>query len=130
VFAGGAAAQTAPPERVVYHLDRPEPGAQRAGLRKIQNHLNAKGAHRLDIIVVVRGEAVDMFRDIDANRGFKDRVRHLKAEGVRFEVCAASMARRGLDLEDLYEVEPEDIVPNGLERLVRLQEAGYTYIKP
>lgn len=71
-----------------------------------------------------------MFRDIDANRGLKDRVRHLKAQGVRFELCAASLARRGLDLEDLYEAEPEDIVPNGLERLVRLQEQGYAYVKP
>jgi intracellular sulfur oxidation DsrE/DsrF family protein len=130
LLTGPVAAQDAAPEKVVYHLDQGEPDAQRTGLRVIQNHIKTEGAFRLDIIVVVRGEAVEMFQDIDANRGLKARVRHLKSQGVRFEVCAASMARRGLDLEDLYEIDPHEIVPNGLERLVRLQENGYTYVKP
>jgi intracellular sulfur oxidation DsrE/DsrF family protein len=130
LLAGAATAQKAEPEKVVYHLDQSEPAAQRTGLRVIQNHIKTEGAQRLDLIVVVRGDAVDMFRDIDANRGLKARIRHLKSQGVRFEVCAASMARRELDLEDLYEVDADEIAPNGLERLLRLQEEGYTYVKP
>lgn len=119
-----------PPERVVYHLDSPDPARQRTALRMIQTLLDLKGAHRLDVVVVAGRGAVTMFEDIDGNRVLKQRVRHLKSQGVRFELDATSLARRDLALSDLYETEPDDIVPNALQRLVRLQEQGYAYVKP
>ena len=46
-------------------------------------------------------------------------------------MCNNTLVGRDISWEDdLYDVWEEDIVPSGVAELSRLQQMGYTYIKP
>lgn len=130
-------------DRVVYHIDDPDPKRQRAALNIVRNHLNDVGDEQLDVRVVVQGHGVSMLvlpeftdglaGDTVGQAGDRVQVRidNLKTRGVRFTVCNNSLERRQIDARThLYDVEDGDIVSSGLAELVRLQRHGYTYIKP
>jgi intracellular sulfur oxidation DsrE/DsrF family protein len=58
-------------------------------------------------------------------------VASLKGQNVSFHVCNNTLVGREISYEtDLYDVWEEDIVPSGVAELSRLQQEGYTYIKP
>ncbi|MCB1791629.1 MAG: DsrE family protein [Gammaproteobacteria bacterium] len=138
-----AAAPESARQKVVYHISDADPERQRAALSNIQNHLNDSGDDALEIEVVVQGDGVtllllpgtypDLPRNLvpNATDQVQIRIENLKIRGVHFEVCASSLKRRGIDDSGrLFDVDADDIVPSGLAELVRLQHAGFTYIKP
>ena len=56
---------------------------------------------------------------------------NLKTQHVAFNVCNNTLVGRKIDYsKDLFEVFEDDIVPSGVAELSRLQQMGYTYIKP
>ena len=58
-------------------------------------------------------------------------VASLKSQNVAFHVCNNTLKGRKIDYnKDLFDVYEEDIVPSGVAELSRLQQMGYTYIKP
>ncbi len=129
--------------RVVYHINGSDPAHQAFALRNVQNHIKVEGADHLDVRVVLHGDGLsllllpealghlDTFRHANATGQMIARVDTLKDQGVRFEICGATVKRRGVDVQnDLYGVEPEDIVDSGVAQLARLQQRGYIYIKP
>ncbi len=129
--------------RVVYHINDSDPAHQAYALHTVQNHIDAEGADHLDIRVVLHGDGLSMlllpealghlksFPRANADGQMIAWVDILKDQGVRFEVCGATLRRRGVDVDsDLYGVEPEDIVDSGVAELARLQQRGYIYIKP
>jgi hypothetical protein len=129
--------------RVVYHINDSDPAHQAYALRTVQNHIDAEGADHLDIRVVLHGNGLSMlllpeafghlksFPRANADGQMIAWVDTLKDQGVRFEVCGATLRRRGVDAEsDLYGVEPDEIVDSGVAELARLQQRGYIYIKP
>ena len=128
-------------QRVAYHIDTGDFERQRTALRNVTNHLNDIGDERLDIRVVVQGNGVSMLllpdaaTDLAVAGNATDQVQvlidNLKVRGVRFVVCGSSLRRRNILTADrLYDVAADDLVDSGLAELVRLQEHGYTYIKP
>lgn len=141
-FVGAAwAAPTDTRERVVYHIDAGDPERQRTALRIVSNHLNDVGDDRLDVHIVLQGNGVTMLllpdsgtsSAVDANAGDRMQVgvEDLKIRGVSFHVCGNSLTRRNIhSIDRLYDVSRDDIVDSGLAELVRLQNDGYTYIKP
>ncbi|HHN72696.1 MAG TPA: hypothetical protein ENK13_01275, partial [Thermopetrobacter sp.] len=103
----------------------------RGALRNIQNHINAVGADKLEVKVVLHGNGVNLLKVALKDDGLKTRITGLKSQNVEFLVCANTLRGRKIDYEkDLFDVFKEDIVPSGVAELGRLQLAGYAYIKP
>ena len=143
MFAGQAAAgDYYGKQKVVYHINYDNPKQQAGALRNIQNHINAVGAENLDLKVVLHGNGLSMLLDPAAMshvKGFKTangdqnmtaKVANLKNQGVNFAICKNTMTGRKVELTDLYDVDEADIVPSGVAQLSKLQQEGYTYVKP
>ena len=116
-------------QKVVYHVDTPK--QQSAAMRNIQNHINAVGADDLDLVVVMHGRGVSLLKKANEDMNFQSKVVNLKGQNVRFQVCSNTLRGKKIDYEtDLFDVTEADIVPSGVAELARLQQQGYTYIKP
>lgn len=135
LFAGVAGAQERyGKQKVVYHINYDggkDDKAYRAALQNIQNHINAVGAQNIDVKVVMHGNGLGVLKDAVANEKLRGQVAALKSQNVGFQVCNNTLKGRKISYEkDLFDVYKEDIVPSGVAELSRLQQMGYTYIKP
>lgn len=121
-------------QKVVYHINYnggEDDKAYRAAMRNIQNHINAVGRDNIDVKVVLHGNGVNLLRDAVGDQKVQQDVLSLRAQQVRFQVCDNTLKGRKISYEnDLFEVFEEDIVPSGVAEISRLQQMGYTYIKP
>ena len=141
LFSGAALAGSYGKQKVVYHINYDNSKQQAGALRNIQNHINAVGKENLDFKVVMHGKGLSLLLEPDAAADTKlklgnatekqqNTVSNLKDQGVNFSVCANTLKGKKIDLEDLYDVTKADIVPSGVAELSKLQQEGYTYIKP
>ena len=130
-------------QKVVYHINGDDPKQQMGALRNIQNHINAIGADKLDLKVVLHGNGLSLLLDpasMGEVKGFKNAnatevmnaaVDSLRTQGVQFQVCENTVKGRNVQVDrDLYLVTQGDIVPSGVAQLAILQGQGYAYIKP
>jgi intracellular sulfur oxidation DsrE/DsrF family protein len=121
-------------QKVVYHINYPggeNDKKYRGAMRNIQNHINAVGAENMDIKVVLHGNGVALLKSAVGDDKLQMNVTSLKSQNVDFHVCNNTLVGRKIDYEnDLFEVFEESIVPSGVAELSRLQQMGYTYIKP
>jgi len=120
-------------QKVVYHINYPggkEDKKYKGAMRNIQNHINAVGAENMDIKVVVHGNGIAMMQSASKKGKVQTAMAGLKSQSVSFQVCANTLKGKKIHSKDLYEVFDEDIVPSGVAELSRLQQMGYTYIKP
>lgn len=118
-------------QKVVYHINYDDKKKQAGAMRNIQNHINAVGAENLDLKVVLHGNGVSLLKTANEDPDFESKVINLKSQHVSFNVCNNTLKGKKIDYEsDLFEVEESDIVPSGVAELARLQQEGYTYIKP
>lgn len=121
-------------QKVVYHINLPggDNGKYYKGaLRNIQNHINAVGKDNIEVKIVMHGNGVGLLQFAKKDLTFQGNVTNLKTQNVKFEVCANTLKGRKIDKDkDLFEVYDEDIVPSGVAELSRLQQMGYTYVKP
>ncbi|MBM3564685.1 MAG: hypothetical protein FJX42_01045 [Alphaproteobacteria bacterium] len=127
-------AQNPPKHKVVYHINYKggEKGAAyMAAMGNIQNHINAVGADKIDLKVVMHGDGLEILKDAKTDPKIQDRVKGLKAQQVDFAVCKNTLVGRKIDYKkDLFDVSEGDIVPSGVAELAILQSKGYAYIKP
>jgi intracellular sulfur oxidation DsrE/DsrF family protein len=128
-------------QKVVYHVNFDDAATQKAALGNIQNHISAVGAENVEVKVVMHGDGISLLLEPDAVEGTKmkagnatgdqqAKISGLKDQGVAFEICANTLKGREVPLDALYDAEESDIVPSGVAELSRLQQMGYTYIKP
>lgn len=130
-------------QKVVYHINYDNPKKQGGALRNIQNHINAVGAENLDLKVVLHGnglsilldpdslEKLKKFKHANADEKMTAKIDNLKSQGVAFNVCANTVRGRKVDVDtDLHNVDKGDIVPSGVAEVARLQQMGYSYVKP
>lgn len=121
-------------QKVVYHINYdggPESKAYKGAMRNIQNHINAVGAENMDIKVVLHGNGLGLLMAANSDESVQTVVASLKGQNVGFQVCNNTLQGRKISYEDdLYDVWEQDIVPSGVAELSRLQQMGYTYIKP
>jgi len=130
-------------QKVVYHINYDNPKMQTGALRNIQNHINAVGADNLDLKVVLHGnglalllepdslEKLKKFKHANADDTMTAKIDSLKNQGIEFNVCENTVKGRKVDVDtDLYNVEKKDIVPSGVAEVARLQQMGYSYVKP
>jgi len=128
-------------QKVVYHLNSDDVATQKAALGNIQNQINAVGVENIEVKVVMHGDGVSLVLEPDALEGTKmkaanatpemeAKIAGLKQQGVKFEVCGNTLKGRNIPMIGLYDTSEADIVPSGVAELSRLQQMGYTYIKP
>lgn len=121
-------------QKVVYHIngDGGENGKlYKAALQNVRNHLDAVGAGNVELKVVLHGDGLGLLMKAMTDKALESAVVGLKNEKVAFNVCNFTIERRKINPDkDLFEVFAEDIVPSGVAELARLQQLGYTYIKP
>jgi intracellular sulfur oxidation DsrE/DsrF family protein len=130
-------------QKVVYHINYDNPKKQAGALRNIQNHINAVGAENLDLKVVLHGNGLALllepdslaklkkFKHANADDTMTAKIDNLKNQGIEFNVCANTVRGRKVDVDtDLYNVDKADIVPSGVAEVARLQQMGYSYVKP
>lgn len=130
-------------QKVVYHINYDNPKMQAGALRNIQNHINAVGAENLDLKVVLHGNGLALllepdslaklnkFKHANADDTMTAKIDSLKNQGIEFNVCENTVKGRKVDVDsDLYNVEKKDIVPSGVAEVARLQQMGYSYVKP
>ena len=97
----------------------------------------------MDVKVVLHGNGLALllypeslpnlkkFKEANANEVMTAKIDGLKNQGVAFNVCENTVKGRKVNVDnDLYNVDPKDIVPSGVAELSHLQQQGYTYIKP
>ena len=130
-------------QKVVYHINYDNPKMQTGALRNIQNHINAVGADNLDLKVVLHGNGLALllepdslaklnkFKHANADDTMTAKIDGLKNQGIIFNVCENTVKGRKVDVDtDLYNVEKKDIVSSGVAEVARLQQMGYSYVKP
>lgn len=120
-------------QKVVYHINYPggkEDKKYKGAMRNIQNHINAVGAKKLDIKVVIHGNGIFMMKSAKGAGKLQSAIASLKSQDVNFSVCANTLKGKKIGQDELYEVFDNDIVPSGVAELSHLQQKGYTYIKP
>lgn len=127
------AAKTPEKQKAVYHINYKggeNDSAYIAALRNVNNHIQAVGADKVDIKVVMHANGLDILKNAKSNEMLRGQVQGLKAQNVAFQVCENTMVRNKIDMKELYDTTKDDIVPSGVAELARLQNLGYAYIKP
>lgn len=117
--------------RIVYHLT--EPGAEKAKavLGNIRNHVRGvKGWEHIEALeLVVHGPALKTFIRADMDPEVKRALETLQTEGLAFGACGNTIKGLKITLADLPEGTRE-LPQGGVVRVMELQEAGYSYIRP
>ena len=118
-------------QKVVYHINYDDQKRLNGTLRNIQNHINAVGKENLDLRVVLHGKGVTLLVYAKDDLVLQEKIDNLKAQGIKFNICANTLRGRKLDYKkDLFEVTEQDIVPSGVAEIAALEAKGYVYLKP
>jgi hypothetical protein len=118
-------------QKVVYHINYNDEAQLNAALGNVKNHIEAVGPDKIEVIVVMHGNGVDLLKIANTNLDMQQKVIGLKKEGVAFEVCNNTLVKKKINYKnDLFDVSQKDIVPSGVAEVANLQQKGYAYIKP
>ncbi|WP_026279722.1 DsrE family protein [Thioalkalivibrio sp. ALJ16] len=118
-------------QKVVYHVNHNDEQRQMGAMRNIQNHINAVGADRMSIKVVMHGPGLSLLRHANDNQDLAAFIDQLKMQDVAFQICNNTVVNQNIDLaNDLYDAAEGDIIPSGVAHLSHLQHQGYTYVRP
>lgn len=121
------------PQKVVYHLNEDGGFFGRSFKKLVQvanNHVDAVGAGRLDLRIVLQGDGVNLLTDARSNAELAGKIDSLKAKGVKFLVCGNTLRLRKIETSRLHGVSNADIVRAGVAEVSSLQQQGFVYVKP
>ena len=109
----------------VFHISTGDGFAQKLILNNAQNLQNFYGADKVVIEVVGYGPGLRTFFKESSNA---KRIKRMADNGITFSACANTMKAMGRETQSLNKV--VKVVPGGVVRIMELQEAGWTYIRP
>jgi intracellular sulfur oxidation DsrE/DsrF family protein len=120
-------------QKVIYHLS--EGGGYlgskyRNWVGNMENHYAALEPGRLDLVVVMNGDGVDLLSYAMGDEKLAARIDALKAKGARFLVCRNTLISRGIEPSALYGVKTEDLIGAGVAQIALLERQGYGYLRP
>jgi intracellular sulfur oxidation DsrE/DsrF family protein len=98
-------------------------------LRNINNHITATGGD-VDIRVVNFAAGVKMFQMAMTDPALASQIDALRAKHVQFKICRNTLRGMQLGLDQLYKVDPDDVVPSGVAEIARLQGQGWVFEHP
>ena len=115
-------------QNVVYHLADEDKVA--FVLNNMRNHIDGVGGpQNVQLVLVMHGQVVKAFSDIDAVDKVRSSVKALQADGVEVDVCANSLKANKLTMSDMLPGLVEASA-GGVVRIAELQGQGYVYIRP
>lgn len=115
-------------QNVVYHLADEDKVA--FVLNNMRNHIDGVGGpQNVKLVLVMHGQVVKAFSDIDAVDKVRSSVKALQADGVEVDVCANSLKVNKLAMSDMLPGLMEASA-GGVVRIAELQSQGYVYIRP
>ena len=121
-------------QQVIYHVDQTAGvlnGHFRHILQIAQNHVDAVGADKLDLRIILQGDGVDFLLWARDNFDARQKIDNLKLEGVKILVCRNTLLARGIDPDrELYDVQKEDVIRTAVGEIAQLEQQGFQYIKP
>ena len=114
---------------IVVHVDRDDPLTQKLVLKNVANVGKHYGKDNVEIEVVAYGPGLQLLVKGTSNA---DLVHTMAQEkNIRFSACnntiQAIIAKTG-EAPDL--IDGVVVVPSGVARITKLEEDGYTYIRP
>jgi intracellular sulfur oxidation DsrE/DsrF family protein len=115
---------------VAYHINYNQVDRQKGALRNIQNHINALGENNIEVRVIMHGKGISLLQTANTDQKLQTAINNLKFQGVKFNVCANTIRKKGIPIETLYDASQKDIVPSGVAELSSLQAQGFTYLRP
>lgn len=113
----------APANRVVFQVSEDDARKWNTVLANINNVQEELG--KVEVAVVVIGPALGMLK---ADALTANKVQDAMAAGVRFVACGNSMKAQHLEKDDM--IDRIDYARAGYVELMRLQQAGWTYLRP
>ncbi len=124
--AGGAAlAQDRKQHRVVFEVTTDDAQVWQGVLNNVENLQKALGTETTEIRVIAHGKGLGLVMKTDTAQA--ERIAALANPRVKFLACENTMRRMQVSKEDLLPA--AGTVDSGVAEVVRLQEAGYSYIK-
>jgi len=109
----------------IFHISTGDGFAQKLVLNNAQNLSNYYGADKVAIEVVAYGPGL---RTFFKENTYAKRIASMADSGIKFSACANTMKGMGRDKNSLNK--HVDVVPGGVIRIMELEEAGWTYIRP
>lgn len=122
---GGALAQDRKQHRVVFEVTTDDSQVWQGVLNNVENLQKALGAETTEIRVIAHGKGLGLLMKTDTAQA--GRIASLASPKVKFLACENTMRRMKVSKEDLQPA--AGTVDSGVAEVVRLQEAGYSYIK-
>lgn len=111
---------------LILHMDANDENIFRLVCRNANNYLNALPDEKFELHIVANGGAVTLFTNDHPE--LRKLAEELLTRGTRFKICANALKDNNIDPVQLW---PGIlVVPAGLVEVVRLQRAGFAYIKP
>ena len=136
-FAGLAIAPRpalAEPEiRVAIHVDENDPATMTMALNNVANikkHYAAQG-QSVAVEVVAYGPGLHMFRPDTSPVADRIAAMALEYDDLAFSACGNTLAGMSAKAgHDVALIEEAHVVPSGAVRLIELQRAGWSYLRP
>lgn len=111
---------------LILHVDEDDSAAMKLALNNAANYFAALPTEAFSVVMVVNGSAVVLLTGDKTELAAK--AGELADCGLEFRACANALRSHGIATEDIWPV--CKVVPAGIVEIVRLQRAGYAYIKP
>ena len=115
--------------RVVIHVDSKDAVTQKIVLKNVVNLVKSFGEDHSKIEVVAYGPGLSLLIEGNANA---DKVRAMAAtDYIRFSACNNTVQKITNETGQAPDlIDGVVIVPSGAAQIIKLEEDGYTYIKP
>jgi hypothetical protein len=117
--------------QVVIQIDSADPALMNLALNNADNmrkYYTEKG-EKIEIEIVAFGDGLRMMRSDTSP--VKDRLAALSHSGVKFSGCNNTLLNQSRQEGHELTLLPETkLVPTGVARIVELEEAGWTYLRP
>ena len=110
---------------VVFHISSGDGFAQKLVLNNAQNLQRFYGPDKVQIEIVAYGPGL---RTLFQENSQSKRIQRMADDGIEFTACANTMRNMGRDTGSLHKA--AKVVPGGVVRIMELQEAGWSYIRP
>jgi uncharacterized protein len=131
-FAAPSLAADGKTHRIAIQVDQNDPQVMNMVLNNATNVIEYYRAKNedVDVEIVAYGPGLHMLRTDSSP--VQDRIKHLKENGkIQFSAC--NNTKQGMEKAEGHAISivPEaTVVPSGVVRLMELQEAGWSYVRP
>lgn len=129
---GKAVAQSYEKQKVVYDVMANSEGAMRSVISRAQLLVDLNGSDPFDnkVVIVLHGKEIPFFavKNLDKHRELMQRAQSATLTGlIEFRMCKLAAEGHGFQPEDIHGF--VSLVPMADAEIVRLQQAGYAYMR-